>query len=131
MSLGVTYLHESLKIESHSIPEGEFSTTRPSQESSAFRSPYNHIDRMFDFVQRRVQVPCWNRIPKRLSRRSRRYHLFGSQCQRFIIGLFPWQLIHIRQLHSLGSVFPSPWSLRLCSEVDDAASIGPWMSHSP
>jgi hypothetical protein len=46
--------HDSLKVEARAIPQCELSTSRSGKKSPAFWCPSYNIDRVLDFVERRV-----------------------------------------------------------------------------
>lgn len=59
---GIVRLHNGLKVEGCSVPEGKLSTAGCCQEAAAFWGPSNDVDRVFDLVKRLVDPTSWYRI---------------------------------------------------------------------
>ncbi len=53
-------LHNCLKIEAHAIPQRKLAAGRAREQASALRGPFDYIDGVFDFVERRVNCLGWN-----------------------------------------------------------------------
>ena len=130
-----TNLHYGLKVEAHSVPQGELPTARAGKKPATLRRPSYYVDRVFDLIQGGMEVLGRYSIGCTLGFRSRRKHLIHAigaserNETRWISCIFACSS-YIHRLYSLDSASPSPEVSLLCVVVGDSASIAPSKSHS-